>query len=305
MDRKLMELAERQHSLFTHEQALAVGFSPAAIRHRLGTGRWEQIAVHVYRAAGSARTWEQRLLGLVFAAGPEAAASHRSAAALLGIPGFERRGPVEVTTPRPRRYRSVGEVVHRWRPFPPHHLTVVEGIVTTRVPRTLCDLAGVLHPSKTERAIDNCLAMAVATPGTLQATFLDLASRGRKGTALMRQLLAERTEGYIAPASELEARFRDLVRNAGLPEPVRQLDAGDDDAWIGRIDVAYPSSRLLIELDSALHHSSKLDREADDARDRRLQGGGWKVVRFTWKELAERPDWVLSELGRLLGSAAA
>jgi len=299
-----MKLAETQYSLFTREQVLALGFTPEAIWHRLRTARWEQVAVGVYRLAGSPRTWEQRLLGLVLAAGP-AAASHRSAAALLGIPGFERCGLVEVTTPRPRRHRTEGQLVHRWRPFPAHHLTVVEGIVTTRVARTLCDLAGVLHPARTERAIDNCLARGIATPGAMQATFYDLASRGRKGTALLRRLLAERSEGYVPPASELEARFRDLVRDAGLLEPVLQLDAGDDETWIGRVDVAYPTARLLIELDSHLHHSSKLDQEADDSRDRRLQRAGWRVVRFTWDDLVKSPDRVLSDLRHLLESAAA
>ena len=103
----------------------------------------------------------------------------------------------------------------------------------------------------------------------------------------------------------LEARFRDLVREAGLPEPVRQLDVGDEEAWIGRVDVSYPPARLLIELDSRRHHSSKLDVEADAARDRRLTRAGWRVVRFTWTDLVERPGWVVAELRRLLESAAA
>ena len=177
--------------------------------------------------------------------------------------------------------------------------------MTTRVARTLCDLAGVLHPGKTERAIDNCLAMGIATPGSLEAAFSDLASRGRKGTAVMRRLLADRSDGYIPPASETEARFRDLVREAGLPDPVRQMDVGDEEAWIGRVDVSYPPARLLIELDSRRHHSSKLDVEADAARDRRLTRAGWRVVRFTWTDLVERPGWVVAELRRLLESAAA
>lgn len=300
-----MELAERQHGLFLRAQAVDLGLTPAAIKHRLRTGRWEVIAVGVYRLPGSPPTWEQRLQGVVFAAGPAAAASHRSAAALLHIPGFERRGLVEVTTPRPRRHRTEGELVHRWRPFPAHHLTVVDGIVTTRVARTLCDLAGVLHPARIERAIDNCLAMGVATPGALQSAFADLAGRGRKGTTTMRHLLAARSEGYVPPASELEARFLELVREAGLQEPVRQLDAGDDEIWVGRVDVAYPAARLLIELDSHRHHSSKLDQEADVERDRRLVGAGWRVVRFTWDDLLTKPDWVVSELHRLLATTAA
>jgi hypothetical protein len=305
MDQNLMEVAQRQHSVLTLDQALACGMTAKQVRQRLQSGRWERLGKGVYRIAGSRPTWEQRLIALTFAAGPTAAASHRSAAALLAIPGFERRGPVEVTTPRPRRHRTEGELVHRWRPFPAHHLTVIDGIVTTRVARTLCDLAGVLHPGRTERAVDNCLAMGVATPGTLEATFFDLASRGRKGMAVMRRLLAERSDGYVPPASELEARFLDLVSDAGLPPPVRQLDAGDHEDWIGRVDVAYPPARVLIELDSRRHHSSKLDREADDERDRRLRRAGWRVVRFTWDDLVVRPDWVVAELRRVLGSALA
>jgi hypothetical protein len=305
MPQKALELAEQQHSVITYDQALACGLTARQVRHRIDTGRWERLARGVYRVAGSPRTWEQRLIALTLAAGPAAAASHRSAAALLGIPGFERRGLVEVTTPRPRRHRTEGEIVHRWRPFPGHHLTVIEAIVTTRVARTLCDLAGVLHPGRTERAIDNCLALGVATPGTLQAAFCDLASRGRKGTAVMRRLLAERSEGYVPPASELEARFRDVVRDANLPPPVRQVDAGGDEGWIGRVDVAYPPIRLLIELDSRRHHSSKLDREADEARDRKLRRAGWRVLRFTWNDLVARPEWVVAELRRALGTAVA
>lgn len=301
-----MEIAVRQHGLFSHRQAVDAGFTRAAIRHRLQTGRWEQVAAFVYRAAGSTQTWEQRVFALVLAAGPSAAASHRSAAALLGIPGFERRGLVEVTTPRSRRHRAENAVVHRWRPFPSHHLTVIEAIVTTRVARTLCDLAGVLHPGRVERAVDNCLAMGIATPGTLQAAFFDLAGRGRKGSTAMRRILAERSEGYVPPASELEARFLDLVREAGLREPVRQFDTGDEESWIGRVDMAYPPARMLIELDSRRHHSSKLDRESDEARDARLRRAGWRMVRFTWDDLVQRPDWVLSELrGHLAATTAA
>jgi len=305
MPQKDLELAEKQHGIITLDQALARGLTAKQVRHRLDTAVWVRLASGVYRIAGSPRSWEQRLLGLTLAAGPSAAASHRSAAALLGIPGFERRGQVEVTTPRTRRHRAADERVHRWRSFPAHHLTVVEGIATTRVARTLCDLAGVLHPGRLERAVDNCLAMGVATPGTLEAAFSDVASRGRKGTAVMRELLASRSDGYVPPASELEARFRDLVRGAGLAEPIRQLDVGDDEAWIGRVDVAYLRVRLLIELDSRLHHSSKLDREADETRDRRLRDAGWRVVRFTWSDLVSRPGWVVSELRSLLGSIAA
>ncbi len=293
MERLITTLAEWQHGLFTIGQARAAGFSRSAIRHQLSTGRWEVTAAGVYRLVGTARCWEQRLNALVLASGPVAAASHRSAAALLGIPGFERAGIVEVVTPRPRRHRDPHALAHRWRVLPPHHLTEVERIVTTRVARTLVDLAGVLHPARTERAVDNCLAARTATIGALRAVFIDLARPGRKGIGVMRRILDERSTGYVPPASELEACFLAILARYDLPQPERQLDVGDAEGWIGRVDFAYPEVKLLIELDSYRFHSSKLDQEADAARDRRLRVAGWRVERFGWSDVSH-PQRILA-----------
>ena len=83
-----------------------------------------------------------------------------------------------MTTPRARRHRAAPGIVHRWRPFPDHHLTVLNGIVTTRSARTLVDLAGVLHPRRTERAVDNCLAAGSVSLVSLHATFLESSPGG-------------------------------------------------------------------------------------------------------------------------------
>ncbi|MEA2844655.1 MAG: hypothetical protein QOJ69_2326 [Actinomycetota bacterium] len=297
-------IAETQHALVTYRQIRASGHSDDAVWRWRRAGLLDRVAEGVYRIPGSPRTWEQRLCALVLASGPVAAASHRSAAALLGIPGFERRGLVEVVTPRPRRHLEPPALVHRWRLLPEGHITVVEGIGCTRVPRTLVDLAGVLHPSRTERAVDNCLAMRIVTVAGLREVFDELAQRGRKGIATMRSILEQRADNFVPVESELEARFLDLIRGAGLPDPVRQLDVGDT-TWIGRVDFAYPAASLLVELDSSRHHSSRLDVEADRARDAKLAHAGWRMVRFHWDDVADRPEHVISRLGDLLDEAAA
>lgn len=191
--------------------------------------------------------------------------------------------------------------MHRWRPFPDHHLTVIEGIVTTRVARTLVDLAGIVRPERTERAVDNCLSAGTVTYQRLNATFLDLAGRGRSGVAVMRAILAEREGLYVAPASELEARFFALLRDAGLEEPVPQFDAGDEHGWVGRLDYAYQGRRRLIELDSRRHHSSLLDRIADRERDARLRAAGWpRVDRFTWDDVVHHPSSTVARVREIL-----
>ncbi|MDQ2825736.1 MAG: endonuclease domain-containing protein, partial [Actinomycetota bacterium] len=171
-----------------------------------------------------------------------------------------------------------------------------------RVSRTLIDLAGALHPARTERAVDNCLAARTVTLGALRAAFIDLARPGRRGIALMRRLLDDRSDGYVPPASELEACFVALLRSHGLPEPARQVDVGDELGWVGRVDFAYTGARTVIELDSRRHHSSKLDVEADEARDLRLRAAGWQVERFRWDDLiAVEP--VVSLIRSILGDS--
>ncbi len=303
MERDIAELAETQHALVTHRQLVERGHSADAIWRWRQAGALETVAKGVYRVPGSPRTWEQRLCGLVLASAPIAAASHRSAAALLGVPGFERKGVVEAVTPRPRRHRDPYAIAHRWRVLPADHITVVEGIACTRVPRTLVDLAGVLHPGRTERAVDNALAMGIVTVAALAEVFDELAQRGRKGIAVMRAILDDRSDGYVPVESELEARFVDIVRTAGLPEPIRQMNVGDESDWIGRVDFAYPAANLLVELDGKRHHSAKLDLEADRRRDARLSQAGWRTVRIHWDEVVDHPDQVVNLIGRLLDDA--
>jgi len=120
----------------------------------------------------------------------------------------------------------------------------------------------------------------------------------------MRALLRERVGDYIAPESGLEARALELIQAAGLPEPVRQLDVGDADGWVGRVDLAYPDRRMVIEVDSVLHHSTLVDRRTDEVRDRRLRAAGWMVVRITEHDLG-RPGVVADRLRAMLAGTAA
>ena len=305
LDQLIAMVAESQHGVFTLDQARAQGATKAAVQHRLQTRAWLSFPYsEVFRIAGCPVSWEQELHALVLATAPTAAASHRSAAALLGVPGFPRRGEVEVVTTRPIRDRTPGAWVHSSRVLPVEHLTVVEGIVTTGVARTLVDLAGVLAPQRTERVLDNCLARKLVTLEALRSALLLLARNGRPGIVTIRRLLADRPDGYVAPESGLEARAIELIRSAGLPEPVRQIEVGDNDARIGRVDLAYPDRRLLIGVDSVLHHSTLVDRRADEVRDRRLEAAGWTVERVTQEELGH-PTTLIGRLRTLLGGTAA
>ncbi|MDQ6796673.1 MAG: endonuclease domain-containing protein [Actinomycetota bacterium] len=166
------------------------------------------------------------------------------------------------------------------------------------------DLAGALHPARLERALDNTLARHLTTVVALGAITLELAKHGRPGSALMRTLLAERGADYVAPESGLEARFLSLLRDNGLPEPDRQVDVGGDQ-WVGRVDFVFPGRRLVIEVDSSMHHSAALDREADRRRDADLWAAGYRVLRITDDQIWFRPRQVVAEVRFALAPSAA
>ncbi len=237
-------------------------------------------------------------------AGAGAVVSHQSAARLWRLPGFVDE-EIDVSRPRRRsRHATDLAILHEPRCLPLSHLADRGGIPLTRVARTLFDLAGAVRPGRLERAVDNALSRRLITIVALQRVTSELAEHGRAGSTLMRSLLAQRGVDYVAPESGLEARFLSLLRSGGLPEPVRQLDVGDD-RWVGRVDFAYPDRRLIIEIDSSIHHGSKLDREADRRRDADLAAAGFRVVRITDDQIWSRPRDTVAVVRCALQIAAA
>jgi very-short-patch-repair endonuclease len=100
----------------------------------------------------------------------------------------------------------------------------------------------------------------------------------------------------VPPESELEARFLELVRRYRLGRPERQVDLGDPDGWIGRVDFFWRDERVIVEVDGAIFHNSFLDRRADEARDERLTAAGWTVLRFRWRDVVETPNEVAATI---------
>lgn len=297
-------VVERQHGVMTRAQARQLGASPEALQSRLRSPGWLVVSSQVLRLAGSPPTFRQRCMMAALDAGRGAAVSHVAAAALWGLPGFGT-GEVHVSRSRAATSRT-GRLatVHEPRLLPDHHRTLVDGIPVTTVARTVFDLAGCLHPLRTERALDNALARRLADLETMRAVAIELLEHGRTGSALMRQLLDDRGAGYIPPASGLEARFFALLVEAGVELPDRQVEVGGE-AWAGRVDFLYRRAKLVIEIDSDVHHTAKLDVESDRRRDQALRAGGFGVLRITEAQVWQRPHEAVTLVGAALRAAAA
>jgi very-short-patch-repair endonuclease len=295
LDARLRALAERQHGVIARAQARELGADRHHLRRRAESPAWEALTPRVLRLVGSQRTFRQRCMAAAIDAGPGAVISHETAAALWRLPGFPA-GAVHVTAAVGRwANRSALATLHQSCSLPERHSRRFEGIPVTSPARTIFDLAGVLHPGRAERALDNALARRLTTVRDLQQVTDALARSGRAGSAVMRRLLADRQAGYVPPESNMEARFESIVAAAGLPVPLRQRDVGGD-RWIGRVDYLDRDRKLIVEIDSDVHHSTLTDQAADAERDAALAGAGYDILRLKEQEVWHRPEEVIRRL---------
>ena len=57
-----------------------------------------------------------------------------------------------------------------------------------------------------------------------------------------------------------------------------------------RVDAYLPTWELVVEADGRRWHTRASDFEKDRARDNRLQAAGYKVCRFTYRDLTDDPN---------------
>ncbi|MGI8521369.1 MAG: type IV toxin-antitoxin system AbiEi family antitoxin domain-containing protein [Actinomycetota bacterium] len=268
------KIMRRQHGVITREQALSAGLSRRQIDLRLRSGVWQRLLPTVYRPAELPATWHQRVMAACLWAGAGAAASHRTATALLRLPGFGR-GSIEITTSR--RLERSGLVVHR-RTLRPNDVIRVDGINVTCVPMTLVDLGSIESLDRLETAVDDILVRGLVTTDRLQAA-MDGNLKGTPGATAMRRVLEAYTHAPLE--SPLERRFLRLLRSAGLPEPEIQYPIRDGARLLARVDFAYPELRLAIEVDGYSWHGGRKGWAHDVCRRNELSNRRWSILHIT------------------------
>lgn len=262
------------------------------VDRRLETGDWAKVDHGVYRFAATPETWHQRVLAACLA-GP-AVASHRTAAALDGIPGFSGPG-VEVTALRHRRRKATGVVWHESYHLDPIDIVERAGIPTTTPARTFADLAVVLDDAGLVHACDEYVRRRLTTLTEMSLVLDRLGSR-RPGAARARRALELRLGGGDGPESPLESELDALLRRFGLPQPERQHTVIDGGRFVARLDFAYVDLRIDIEADGQEWHGSDVARARDARRDDYLGRLDWLVLRFTTWDVRYRPEWVATEI---------
>lgn len=220
----------------------------------------------------------------------------RHAAAALWELRTAPTGPIDVTAPGKRTHRGIR--CHVARRFDPRDRTTIDGIPVTSLNRTLLDEAEVLSPQRLRSMLEAVQRRDLLNLESLQA--LLARSPGRRGVKPLRAALALLHDEAPWTQSELERRFLELIRAAGLPEP--QANVVVEGVVV---DFFWPAQRLVVEVDGYRFHKAKRTFEDDRRRDAKLQIAAVRVLRVTHQRIAAEANALLDDLHRLLRLGSA
>ncbi len=223
------------------------------------------------------------------AAGLHGVVSHLSAAMAWG---WKVRRPPErpdVSVDPKRRIaaaRRTGVAVH-WQAVPPSHRTV--GGRTSRI-RTVLDCARTLPFADALSVADSALREGKVSKEELRAGLDAVPRHGRRQA---RRVISEADPRAANPfESSLRAIALDVVGLSVEPQWLVE--------WVGRVDLADPHLRIVIEADSYAWHGGAGVFRYDIRRHAALVRAGWTVVRFCWEDVMHRPDYVRAVLADLV-----
>lgn len=279
-------LARAQHWVIRDDQLRGLGFTRAAIRHRLERGRLREYWPNAYAVGRAKLSRDGVCLAAVFTCGEGAAVSHASAAALWQI-AQSPTWPVHISIPYPARRGRTGIRVHRRkRPF---HATVVRGISITTPAQTIFDIAPSLTDAELERAINEADKLDLVHPEELREAAENARGAGAKR---VRELLDRHT--VLLTASELERLFLPLARRAGMSTPQTQVKLN---GFV--VDFFFEREGVVVETDGARFHRTPLQQTRDRQRDHAHLAAGLTPLRFTHAQVKHERSYVIEVLRRV------
>jgi very-short-patch-repair endonuclease len=280
-----------QRDVITRNEALNAGLSEDAIFRRVKSEKWQLLFPGIYLSGPEPPSWEQLMFAACQWAGPLAVASHESAARLYRFPGFENAG-LELTVPRNLSAGKRPVIIHRVQTVDKQKITKVGRIPATTPTWTIVNLATVLDFFPLQRITDYAISQDVTTWRRLEKAAE--AGFGEPGIPKLRKIL----KAGQAAESLLQRGVMRLLVESRLPTPSLEYPEGQY-----RIDLAYPDRRLAIETDGYESHSGREAFGKDRIKQNHLILMGWTVLRFTWDDLINRPDYIVATVASFLAAA--
>ena len=278
-------------------QLKLAGLTASAVRDRVAAGHLYRIHRGVYAVGHSRLTGYGRTMAAVLAYGPKAVASHRTAGGLQGL-REDNSAKTDISLPLQSARSRPGIHAHATPSLRPTDVTQRHGIPCTTVARTLLDLAEVVPRRQLERALEQAEMLRVFDLEPIDDVLAQ--ANGRRGAGVLRRVVAELVDEPGLTANDLENRFLELCRAAGLPKPAVNKWLTIDDGPPIRADFVWSKQRLIVETDGWGSHGTRQGFERDRRRDQRARLAGWEPVRFTRRQVLRDPGWVIDTTAALL-----
>jgi hypothetical protein len=106
--------------------------------------------------------------------------------------------------------------------------------------------------------------------------------------------LADEQHGVVARAQLLSAGLLALCDEHHLPRPeANAIVEGVE------VDFVWRERRLVVAVDGYRYRRSPRRFETDREKDVHLITRGWRVLRFTWRQITRRAGWVAAAIGEM------
>jgi hypothetical protein len=310
----------RRNTVMSARRWQAKGVSPALMRSLIRSGQLIRMRQGVYatkraldwanaadpaNAANAAngdpgpdpvRAHVLSVLAAMATVGGKAVASYHSAALLhrLSLLTSPPAGTVTLTLPPAKKWNRAqpADVVFHASDLPKEHVTRLYNLPVTTVARTVADLARTLPFMDAVVVADSALNQEKATKPELL-----LALGQGKGWPGVRQ--ARRAVEFADERAEspLESAARVVFANAGLAPPELQVTiAGEQGQFAARVDFLWRARKVIAEADGLVKYSDRKDLLKERERDHQLREAGYTTVHFTWRELFQTPETVITRI---------
>lgn len=297
---RMSRAAAKRFGLFTSAEAVAADISRNAIATRVRNGDVERVGRGIYRFTSSERTPEQKLLAAILACGPDAVASHLTAAAVWGLGDLQLAEPFHILVPDRRKRDVAGVMLHSSATIDRLDVTV-RGVIPITTPwRTTPDACALLPEYAAEDLTIEVLRRRMASHAQLQAVVDRMGNA--PGTGAVRQALRSFDPIELAKLmSWLEATFLRELRRRGLPMPkVNRRIWSQDGHLIGKVDFTWEWANLVVEVDGLRWHSLPSQKRYDDDRQNAIVLTGTRILRFGAQKIQNDLDDVMATVARAL-----
>ena len=130
------------------------------------------------------------------------------------------------------------------------------------------------------------------------------ARNGHRGAGALRGVLRRQAIGTTPTRNELEERLLALCDRNGIERPTVNVHIAVPGTDGYTPDFVWREARLIVETDGRGTHATRRAFEEDRRRDALLTLAGWRVVRFSHRQVFDDPAYVGTVVRGLIAETA-